>query len=742
MEFILRCRSSFPDPGLHGALRGVRRALALALALAVGLAVGGGDAACASDASARTQALIQRGEARRLDGRLGAALDDLTAAHALAPTPAERAFAAAALGVALSEAGRAGPAAQRLREAIDGAAGMPAVTAVARATLAALSVAAAPVEVRADRDRRLAAARAALARAESEAAVAAIPAVAATVAAAQARVAGMTDDPAGGRAALARGLDALAGADDAPARRAALGLGAVALEIEPFDAAAAALADRAHAMAAGEDRIGALAALGLGESALRRGDPARARAQAGRAARHASATASDDIGFQADWLMARATARQGDVEGARAAYDAAFDGLQGFRQRSPLGAPPATAALGAGERRFQLDFIDFLLTSGVAPDREQARLAQVLRLAEDVKLDEVDEYFDERCAPARGATAPAEALARDVAVLYPVTFEDRLEIVASVGGRLERRTAPIGRGALRQEVALLRLLIDAPRASPRDQARRLYDLLIAPLAPAMEAAGITTLVVAPDGPLRALPFAALWDGERWLGERYGLATILSLNLVQQSDFDPGTTRVLAAGARDPSPDYPPLPAVADELAAISEIFDTRVLLDGSFTVEALADDIARRGFGVVHIATHAEFGPDPADNFIIAPDGRLDIGRIEAIMRVRAVRDDTPVDLLTLSACNTAAAGGEVAERAPLGLASVGFRAGARTVVASLWPAEDRATAQLMERFYEELRAGAGRAEALRRAQASLIARPDTADPFQWANFILIGDWR
>lgn len=112
-------------------------------------------------------------------------------------------------------------------------------------------------------------------------------------------------------------------------------------------------------------------------------------------------------------------------------------------------------------------------------------------------------------------------------------------------------------------------------------------------------------------------------------------------------------------------------------------------------------------------------------------------------MRARAVRTAAPVELLTLSACNTAAElEGEAAERAPLGLAGVGFRAGARSVVASLWPAEDASTSRLMALFYEGLREGLGRGEALRRAQAALIADPATSAPFQWANFLLIGDWR
>ncbi|MEL6793536.1 MAG: CHAT domain-containing protein, partial [Pseudomonadota bacterium] len=188
--------------------------------------------------------------------------------------------------------------------------------------------------------------------------------------------------------------------------------------------------------------------------------------------------------------------------------------------------------------------------------------------------------------------------------------------------------------------------------------------------------------------------------------------------------------------------YVPLPSVPEELAAIDRIFDATLLAEDGFSAAALEAEIARAPYDIVHIATHAEFGATPADNFIVTRDGALDVTRLEATLRARAVRANAPVGLLTLSACNTAADAGVASERASLGLAGVGFRSGARSVLASLWPADDQSTAALMSKFYEELGAGAGRAEALRRAQAALIDDPATAEPFQWANFMLIGDWR
>lgn len=743
MGCILRCRSCFPS--------------ALVCALAGILAPAAPAAAQDAVASAEAQALVLRGEARRLQGRAGDALADLSRAHALAPSQAERAFASAALGVALREAGQPTLAQARLAEALAaheaGAAPDPAFGALVRATLAALSVEAAPVELSVTRAAREANALAAMAAARAQAA-GGPPAVVATVAAEAARLAARLGSRQAALDAAAEGLAAAARIPADPAgRHAALALAAAAAAVAPFDAAAARLAAQGYALAAapgpdGPDRIAALGAAGQGETDLRQGRPAAARGHASTAQRTASALGLEDAGFRAQWLAARAAEAEGDRAAALAAYRSAFDGLRRFRLRAPMGAPPATAGLGVGggvpggTGRFQLDFIAFLLAGagdGTRPG-DQPVLVEAVRLIEDVKLDEVDEYFDERCAPAREATADASALAVDVAVLYPVTFEDRLEMILAAGGRLHRHSAPIGRAALAEMIGLMRLRIDSAGASAMPQARALHAMLVAPFAPAL--AGVSTLVVAPDGPLRALPFAALHDGRAWLGERYGLATILGLDLVRRQSFAPDEARVLAAGAQTPSPDYPSLPAVPQELAAIGALFPGELLLDEAFSVGRVADAIARRSYAVVHIATHAEFGAKPADNFLIAQDGRLDMDRLEAILRLRAVRDNRPLDLLTLSACNTAAAGGAAAERAPLGLASVGFRAGARSVLASLWPAEDRATAQLMGLFYAALREGAPRAEALRRAQAALIAQPDMADPYQWANFILIGDWR
>src|SRR5262249_4616144 len=96
-------------------------------------------------------------------------------------------------------------------------------------------------------------------------------------------------------------------------------------------------------------------------------------------------------------------------------------------------------------------------------------------------------------------------------------------------------------------------------------------------------------------------------------------------------------------------------------------------------------------------------------------------------------------DLVVLSGCETGLGrlhGGE----GLLGLTRAFFFAGARSVLVSLWPIEDRSTSALMEAFYRGLLEGLSKDEALRRAQLRFIQTPAVAHPFFWAAFQLVGD--
>ncbi len=175
------------------------------------------------------------------------------------------------------------------------------------------------------------------------------------------------------------------------------------------------------------------------------------------------------------------------------------------------------------------------------------------------------------------------------------------------------------------------------------------------------------------------------------------------------------------------------------MSSVNGIMGGDLLTEDDFKVEAFSAALNSKPFGVVHIATHALIGAKPSDNFIAASNGPIDIQDMALSLRARSLLTGERLELLTLSACATARGD----DRAPLGLAGVAYTAGARSVLASLWPVFDNPTADLMADFYAGLQNGQGRAAALRAAQMNMLERgPEFGDPAAWAAFTIIGDWR
>ena len=162
-----------------------------------------------------------------------------------------------------------------------------------------------------------------------------------------------------------------------------------------------------------------------------------------------------------------------------------------------------------------------------------------------------------------------------------------------------------------------------------------------------------------------------------------------------------------------------------------------MLLDDAFTLEAFDHSLDRGRFNVVHVATHARFRADAGASFLLAHDGRITLDQLERSIGGLRFRD-TPIELLTLSACETAMGD----DRAALGLSGIAVKAGARSVLGTLWVVNDVAAARLVVAFYAALaQPGMSRAEALRRAQLGLLEDFRFGHPGFWSSFVLIGNW-
>jgi hypothetical protein len=159
----------------------------------------------------------------------------------------------------------------------------------------------------------------------------------------------------------------------------------------------------------------------------------------------------------------------------------------------------------------------------------------------------------------------------------------------------------------------------------------------------------------------------------------------------------------------------------------------------NFRCADLVAAMARGDVDVLHLATHAAFNGRSDRSYIVADGGELiPVGELRALIQTAQRRGDQ-LDLVVLSACQTAVGD----DQASMGLAGVSVQAGARSAMASLWVVEDYGTAELMKSFYRAYASGAGKSAALRTAQLELLGRGEhMAQPFIWAAFVMLGGWR
>jgi len=338
--------------------------------------------------------------------------------------------------------------------------------------------------------------------------------------------------------------------------------------------------------------------------------------------------------------------------------------------------------------------------------------------------------------------------------------EERSQLFAVSRGAFEVFDLGLGRSELAGAVERLRTFLRENRDAQvfERQAASLSALLLGPAAEPIS--GAERLAIAPDGPLYALPFGALADPNRpgrYLIEGRPLFLVSSVTVSSRlGDRHPSERppRLIAFGdpaypASEPSEamlrgfDLRPLPATRPELAALAEVFPgPSSLFLGEEATEERVGELANEATHL-HFASHGlvdeQFPLDSALALAIPEKGehRRENGLLQAWEIFERLSLDA--ELVTLSACSTGL-GREYAGEGLLGLVRAFQYAGARAVVASLWPVEDESTAELMAAFYGHLGSSRAQAEALRRAQVAMIeAGGAVAHPYHWAGFQL---WR
>lgn len=462
--------------------------------------------------------------------------------------------------------------------------------------------------------------------------------------------------------------------------------------------------------------------------------------QAAFAAQQADAP---ELLYRWQWQIGRLLNIQGNRDGAILAYQQAVDNLQAIRQDFITSRTSSSGSFRSGVGDAFIELADLLLERATQQSTYVARESDLLaarNTMEALKTAEIRDYFQDECATAlqsRTVTLDRRSLPR-TAVLYPILLPDRLELLLDTPHGLQQITIRMDRDTLTATIREFRHYLE--KRTSREYllpAQQLYDWLIRPLQGELDAQKIDTLVIVPDGPLRTIPLAALHDGQNFLIGRYAIATTPSLTLTDLRPIQRQKIRPLLNGLSEAVQGFPSLKYVERELSTIHAVYGGKVLENEDFRLLGVQRELRETPYSIVHIASHGQFASDVRNTFLLTFDDKLTMDRLERFMALGQYRDQ-PVELLTLSACQTAAGD----DRAALGLAGVAVKAGARSALATLWFINDQATALLVTEFYRQLRdPNLSKAKALQQAQLMLLNDRRYQHPGYWSPFLLIGNW-
>lgn len=399
------------------------------------------------------------------------------------------------------------------------------------------------------------------------------------------------------------------------------------------------------------------------------------------------------------------------------------------------------------------------MDTSVSPTLDQEALQEELKRCE-AKINELFERLYLQQATRQLAPREEKRTRRDTPLLDIAQLQQRLKpaqlllayflhkerlvIFAITTERLVAHEIPDGARQLKRLLPFLHAHLQPggwtdpqqpPQQAIRQMLRKLYTLLIAPVAKHLPAPH-EQIIIVPYGPLHELPFHALYDGTQFLIEQFQISYLPASSLLLAQAETPIAEVFANADVQAPlvfgysGQGY--LQHALEEAKTLATILQTRCYLEEEATIARLSEQAP--GSPIIHLATHGHNRLD-APNFSAVT---LADGRFNAIDAFNL--DLQGCELVTLSGCETGLAlssGGDE----QLGLSRAFLASGAQTLVISLWPVEDHATSELMQLFYQNLLQGASKVQALCDAQRALIHGSHAAytHPYYWAAFRLVG---
>ncbi|MBD2436793.1 CHAT domain-containing protein [Nostoc sp. FACHB-110] len=469
-----------------------------------------------------------------------------------------------------------------------------------------------------------------------------------------------------------------------------------------------------------------------------------------------------DIAYRWHWQLGRILKApenpQHNPQAAIAAYTKAVNHLKLLRSDLVAINREVQFSFQEGVEPVYRELVSLLLQE--SPNQDNLKTAR--DVIESLQLAELDNFFRTACLDAK--PVQIDQIDRTAAVIYPIILRDRLEVIVSLPNNQPNskeqniliRPQPIRLSQEQVDKTIEQLRAKLVTRSTNEflaLSQTVYNWLIRDIEPQLQQYKIKNLVFVLDGSLRSVPMAALYDGKQYLIEKgYNVALTPGLHLLPPRSFAREKPRTIAAGITEALGNFEELPSVKEELDKIQKQVPSRVLLNRQFTKSALEKTIESFAAPIVHLATHGQFASKAEDTFILtwkdsgenntSNIDRVNVNELSSLLQTRETNQRVAIELLVLSACQTATGD----KRAGLGIAGFAMRSGARSTLATLWNVDDQATSTLMGEFYQQFaNPKMSKAEALKRAQLLLLKDPKYKDlykhPYYWAPYVLVGNW-
>ena len=447
-----------------------------------------------------------------------------------------------------------------------------------------------------------------------------------------------------------------------------------------------------------------------------------------------------ELTYQWQWQLGRLLKTQGNHSGAIASYSEAVGALESLQGDLVVTNTDAQFSFRKSVEPVYRELVSLLLERQNGQEVSKTNLVQARDTIESLQLAELNNFFREACLDAQPTSI--DAIDSKAAVIYPIILSDRLEVIVSLPDKSWRHySQAIPQAELESVIETFRQTVQIrSRRQFYAPAQKLYSWLISPALKDLADQDIETLVFIPDGTLRNIPMAALHSGKQYLIEQYNVALTPGVHLLNPLPLEQVEIRTLAAGITQQRRGFSSLEYVQRELTDIQDRTNSIVLRDEKFTYSSLKEQIKTAQYPIVHIATHGQFSSNLDDTFLLAWDDDINIKQMDELLQNKNPHQQRAIELLILSACETARGD----ERAALGLAGMAVKAGARTTLATLWTVYDESTALTMNRFYKNItqpQVKLNKAHALRQSQLDLIDNRRFNHPYYWAPFVMVGNW-